>query len=693
MLRVGSDNFYADISVKGQRLEIVGGKMMDFTVIPSPLFVGDIRRANDETSVKISSSDIWDTVTWNTYESYTEIICAGHEIARELTIICRVKEERGGLVWQTSVVNNSTEWSVMQISYPLPCLEHPEFTLFLPYIGGQIIENAGSKGFAYGENYPGGRITMQYFAVYSKNGGVYISTEDGSAATKKFAVQTSENRFSLTSLFYAINGGVAGNSFDLFGETRWQPFVGDWYDASMIYADFVRSKANWLPEFGRPDTSERFRKNPFWISDYIPNSPYQRDNKPMSLSAGSDIYDADYWYEAPIQLQKELGVPIAYHVYNWHEIPFNIEYPHFLPAKETFLANAKKLRENNIAVLPYINAVSWEKHDGERGHRINYDNTGAQGAVIQADGSVLRQIYPQTTERGEKSFLVQMCPTYSPWHSLMENLTREMEETLPIDGIYYDQTAAVRAQPCYNPTHEHLPGGGSFWTDGWNTMMARIREKKPADAFYFTEDNAESFMKSFDGYLTWTWVYQGEVPAFSAVYAGYIQLLGRCTIGKKKEDLPFFKYCTARSLVSGQQLGWCKADLVWQPRWLNFLKKAVNVRWELDDLFNASQMLRPPLVKCSLPKLVTTAGLWFEGTIESEQVITGAWRRRDGKETVIIAANIADEKAEFSLEFSLEEYGIVGKTLPENFTINGNKCIISDTLEPNDIRTYKISTL
>jgi hypothetical protein len=666
---------------------------MGFTIVPSPLFIGNIKRVTDETSVAISSSDIWDTVTWNTYESYTEIICAGHEIARELTIICRVTEERGGLVWQTSVVNNSAEWSVMQISYPLPCLEHPEFTLFLPYIGGQIIENAGSKGFTYGENYPGGRITMQYFAVYSKNGGIYLGIEDSNAATKHFEIKADANRFSVTTGFYAINAGVVGNSFDLFGEVKWQPFIGDWYDASMIYADFVRSKATWLPEFGRPDTSERFRKNPFWISDYIPNSPYQRENKPMSLSAGSDIYDADYWYKAPIQLQKQLGVPIAYHVYNWHEIPFNIEYPHFLPAKDTFLAHAAELREHDIAVLPYINAVSWEKHDGEMGHEINYDNTGAPGAVILEDGSVLHQNYPQTTEKGDKSFLVHMCPTYTPWHQLMEKLTREMEATLPIDGIYYDQTAAVRAQPCFNPDHAHLPGGGSWWTDGWNSMMELIRTQKPADAFYFTEDNAESYMKGFDGYLTWTWVYKGEVPAFSAVYAGYIQLLGRCTIGKKKEDLPFFKYCTARSLVSGQQLGWCKADLVWQPDWLSFLKNAVSVRWELADLFNTSQMLRPPLVKTSLPKLVTTEGLWFDGNLESEQIIAGAWRGRDGKETVIIAVNIADESAEFSLEFNLAEYGIEKETLPDCFTSEGSRCTVCDSLESNSIRVYKIPTL
>ena len=35
------------------------------------------------------------------------------------------------------------------------------------------------------------------------------------------------------------------------------------------------------------------------------------------------------------KLKERLGTPVAYHVYNWHEIPFNIGYPHFLPARKT----------------------------------------------------------------------------------------------------------------------------------------------------------------------------------------------------------------------------------------------------------------------------------------------------------------------------------------------------------------------
>ena len=90
-----------------------------------------------------------------------------------------------------------------------------------------------------------------------------------------------------------------------------------------------------MPTKGRPDTPPQFKEIPYWICDYIPNSEVQRDARPMTLASVSERYGEDYWVEAAIALKERLGTPVAYHVYNWHEIPFNIGYPHFLPARKT----------------------------------------------------------------------------------------------------------------------------------------------------------------------------------------------------------------------------------------------------------------------------------------------------------------------------------------------------------------------
>lgn len=687
--RLGNDGFFINISFNEHSASVSGGEMGDFNVMPSPLFEAEIKNTSGNTE-KISSENIWGNVSIRVCGNSTEIIFNRLECAPELCIVLLVKEECNALIWRISVLNNNTEWSVMNITYPTPVLENPNFTLFIPRYGGNTVTDAGNKGYSFEKTYPG-NLTMQYFAAYSKTAGIYLGVEDERAATKFFAANAADRTFKLTALFYAIGGGLPGNTFDAYGQMRWQAFTGDWYDATMIYADFVYKKANWLPELYRPDTPEKFKNIPYWVADYIPNIPSQGDNKPMSLSAGSDIYEPAYWYKAPMELQNELGgMPIAYHVYNWHKIPFNIEYPHFLPAKETFTENAPKLREKGIFVIPYINAVSWETRDGEMGHEVNFDNTGIHGSVILDSGKTLREDYPQKTLSGHICDLVQMCPSFTEWHNIMEKLSRDMAATLPIDGIYFDQTAATSAQACYNPEHNHLPGGGSFWCEGWNSMMKKISINMPDEFFRLTESCAEPYMKNFDGYLTWNWVYPEDVPAFAAIYAGYVQMVGRITDGKKKDDLGFFKWCNGRSLVYGQQLGWSKADIIWRPDWLSFIKNAVKVRRELSDVFNKARMLRPPVVSTPLPKLVTEAGLDSTGTIESEMVVSGAWRYRDGKETVIIAVNIANERAPFTLTFDTVEYGIVDKPLPEGFTVDGTHCTANGVLEKDGIVVLRI---
>ena len=86
--------------------------------------------------------------------------------------------------------------------------------------------------------------------------------------------------------------------------------------------------------------------------------------------------------------------------------------------------------------------------------------------------------------------------------------------------------------------------------------MDAINAKKPDDKFYFSESNAEPYVKSFDGFLTWAWVYPNMVPFFPKVYAGHIAMLGRNTNGYKKKDRQYFRFHVGQAVMFGQQIGW-----------------------------------------------------------------------------------------------------------------------------------------
>ncbi len=673
---------------------IENGYFGDISIEKCALFQARIKNVDNGECREIQSDSFWKKIIIKHQKNMIAMYFSDPEGIPELMFVVKGSYDLKGISWSVEVINDNSQWSVMEVTYPIPLLRAEFFDLFMPVACGLVVENAGKREYKVQTNYPGGALCMPYFAVYGKQSGVYIGVEDGEGAVKNFKVIAGEDQVAITAAFYGTNGSMPANSFSAFGNCHWQYIEGDWYDATMIYADFVRSKAQWLPRIecdGRSDTPKHFKEIPFWVSDYIPNSLSQGDNKPTSLSAGSDRYDCNYWIDAVISLQEKLQVPIAYHVYNWHQIPFNIEYPHFLPAKPEFIEGAKKLREHPIYVLPYINGVSWEMHDAEMGHVMNFENKGKFGAVIREDGSFSIENYPQKTVKGETSLLAHMCPSFEGWHSIMNSLARQMEEELPIDGIYFDQVAATPAKPCYNTEHGHLPGGGSYWADGYCRMMEKISAEKPLDNFYFTECNAEVYAKNFDGFLTWTWVRNSHVPAFPAIYAGYIEMVGRCTMGKKKEDYEFFKYSLAQSLLYGQQLGWCKADVVYDEKWLSFLQKMVSLRYSYTELFHCSDLLRPPKVKSSLLPKVTTPALWHKEDIVMNQLLAGAWRYRNNEKLVLFCINISDQEGEYCLTFSAEEYALLEYELPEDFVVEDSQCKVEGKIAAESYKVWDLN--
>ena len=650
LLKIEKKLWSLSVSVSESGISFDSGHFADLSVIPSPVFHTTLEDTSGN-SLSVDSASGWKTVRTVQNHEYLKFWLSNPGQCAGITVVVTGRVDDKGISWYTDVINESADYSVTGISYPIPAVAGEVLHLFLPDCCGRAIMDAGKKDFRRRNMYPGHNMSMQYFAWWSENGGIYLGVHDPDACMKNFIIQAGSDEGHLQIVFHGIGAGHTANSFSTGGYMRWEAISGDWYDATMLYADFVHANAKWLPAKGRPDTPQRFKEIPYWICDYIPNSEKQMEARPMTLASVSERYGKDYWTDAAITLKEELGTPVAYHVYNWHEIPFNINYPHFMPARKTAVDGMKKLKDAGLYVFPYINAVSWEMDDADEGFTENFTNTGIHGAVIKKDGTPMYEPYPQKKASGQGTRLAPICPSYLHWHKIMNDLTREMEAELPIDGIYFDQVAAVPPYPCRNPEHDHLPGGGSYWSDGYNRMMEKINAEKPADKFYFSESNAEAYMKSFDGFLTWVWTMGDDVPAFPAVYAGYIQMLGRYTDGAKRDDDDYFRYHLAESLLFGQQLGWLNAHVIYNEERMRFLKEIVHTRYQYTKIFNEGTLLRPPYVKTAT-KPVTSSG------ITMRQVLTGVWQMDDKSKTVLFVINVSDKPAEAVLNLYPEEYGI-----------------------------------
>ncbi len=694
LYQIKGNQYQVDLHVEDNRIEVCQGYFGDMKLVASDLISGVLRDLSSQKEIDINKHTKWHEIRVNQYANYLEVFLMSPDDIEHITIILKANYNHNSIEWKTTVCNDNELYSVMEISYPTPIVSHEYFYVFKPENSGLVIRDAGKKEYCDTANYPCGRCHMQYFAAYSDINGIYIGIEDEHGYSKDLTVKLGNNCASFKSMFCGVNATCAANSFTLSGIAKWQFFKGDWYDATMIYSKFIQNKSNWLPQMGengRVDTEQRYKEIPFWVADYIPNSELQGSNRPMWLSAKSDIYDKDYWIDAVIELQKELNVPIAYHVYNWHEIPFNIEYPHFKAAKKVFVEGLKKLKEHNIAVFPYINAASWESMDALTGHEVNFENTGIHGVVLDEKGNVLTAEYPQETILGEKSQLAVMCPESHEWHKIIADVAQWIETELDVDGIYFDEIAAKEASHCYNPAHKHTRGGGNYWIQGYKMMMDHINANKPKGHYYFTENNAEPYVNNFDGFLTWTWLKEGQVPAFPAVYAGYVQMIGRSTVGLKKDDVDFFKYSIAQSLLYGQQIGWVKADVIYNKEQLSFLKTIVRLRNEYNALFSNGTLLRPPKVVTTVPNIITTPALWYEEDIHMEQVLAGTWKYRLKETSVIFLINLSKQEADFEVTIPYREYGFEQSDLPETFEVYEDVAVAKGIVAAEGYLVWKLS--
>ncbi|MFN4180914.1 MAG: DUF6259 domain-containing protein, partial [Armatimonadota bacterium] len=184
----------------------------------------------------------------------------------------------------------------------------------------------------------------------------------------------------------------------------------------------------------------------------------------------------------------------------------------------------------------------------------------------------------------------------------------------------------------------------------------------PKDRMLTTECNAEPFVKWFDGYLTWHWQHNGQVPAFPAIYGGAVQMFGRAYRGGATKDLAL-RMKAGQQLVFGEQIGWIDPNIVRERENAEFLRQIVKLRWHLRRYFYAGEMARPPKLIGNIPKVRADwqwAGEWW---VETDAVLTGAWKLPQENKLVLLFVNVSEQPVTATLAFDGKSYGLKGEKL------------------------------
>lgn len=573
-------------------------------------------------------------------------------------ICARIEEKE--ILWTIDVENQSSQYTVLEAEYPHLRFSGEHLNALIPKYGGilepDVIERGYCEPVEKPHAYPCGfAYSMPWFAFYNKEIGLYAAIHDSKGALKEFYLNTDaeEKCCEWYASYPAENYGLAGNCFTLAGTMVWKAFHGDWYDAAMIYKAYVERYASWILQKQRRKFCETFHRIPVWIMNWLPNTPDDPDELPVSVRPDEPDPDPEGWYKRVIAIRERLQLPVGFHLYNWHKIPFNNDFPHYFPTKAGVREGIEKLHEHDIYVMPYINAKLWDTLD--RGMEdFEFSALAKRWAARKPDGGVYTEQHASHEKNGELCTLAMMCPATEFWHETIASIVERLFTELKVDGVYLDQIAASMPRLCCASEHGHAPGGGSWWIEGYRRMLEKLNRIKPERGAFTTECDAEPFMDCMDGFLTWVWLHTNSVPAYAAIYSSRVTLFGRNTNGKKAQDTPFFKQQLAEAFVYGQQLGWISPTALNEER-LTFLEKIARLRFRYTDLFLNGSMLRPPHVSCSLEEYETTPAMDFPQAYRITHIKAGGWRDTTGS-SILFLINAASEKAEVLMQVKEEEY-------------------------------------
>lgn len=487
-----------------------------------------------------------------------------------------------------------------------------------PFMSGLLLENPTEKQLIHGQEgvYPSGRVVMQFGAYYDQKSGIYYACEDGKAQTKEFSVKGRKGELNVQ-WTTAVPGT---DQFRSCGKGVIELYRGQWYESGQIYRRFLEKEASWwIPDLPRKSSPDWFRNNTLWILG-IPAEGHD------SGLTNTRIMSDELKY-----LREYFGLPFGLHWYGWNDNKQQPNWPHFIP-KDYVPEITRELKRNGIYVKPYIDSRLWSEKDGP-GYKTDYmfKSHGYKYAVKSSNGKLSGENY------SGRMFYV-MCPYARGWQDWLVNLVEKLAG-YGFSAVYHDQVCTGRPIPCYDRSHGHLPNDPQLWLNGYNRIFERIKRNTP-ELVHDSEENAEPYLKSLDGYVVWRWTDAGQVPLYQSIYAGRTQFTGRVFNHQRPGDLKSFFIKAAMQLVYAEQIGWfMEAELRMANQRRIFIKKLMYLRLALLPYFNEGRMLAPVRYHVPEPRQISQFGGVAVSSVDVPKVLASSWKKGNTVMTVFVNAS------------------------------------------------------
>lgn len=402
----------------------------------------------------------------------------------------------------------------------------------------------GRGKYAYTNDYPAG-LSYQFTSFYAeKEFGYYFATEDPDAYIKSYTYQYNEERnamdFFITN--YPENMGKT-LSYAMPYDFVMTLFTGDWQVATGIYRNWaIRQK--WCKEkLTEKYIPENVKKSDLWRINHTDDALGTRTQ---------EYLDTSIW------LQDTTNCNLALHWYGYNQLnEHDWNTPEYFSQElkdsgwpEQLRQWNKKFTDAGIVKIPYTNARLWE-----RTTKSFREENGMAVTIKGEDGSFVNE--PWTAVQR----LTTICPSCAMWHKKMVEMVKEYVLEEDFDGAYLDQVASFNAMLCFDETHAHPRGGGTWWNDAYHRMMAGVRKVMGKDRIMTTESCCETYVDVFDLFLVLDMNFQHnafaamtegnveQLPLFSVIYGDYALSYG--CICRFTDEAERFEYNFIRNILWG----------------------------------------------------------------------------------------------------------------------------------------------
>ncbi len=558
--------------------------------------------------------------------------------ALSVQVTVELPADSGVARWRIFVENRSDYWGLWTVTYPMangfPAAGKYDIARPTFGSGGHLLR--GWTGKIEGR-YPSGGWPMQFTSLNRSRDAVYFASMDPEARAKDFVVEPGEK---LSMVHYVESMGVAGSDYPDYYPVALGVYQGGWPEAAQRYRAWALeqkwARAGRISQ--RPGMPELVKNVGLWA----------RDDWVWSGAEG-----APGQMNAPLlHAQRTMAVPMALHWYNWHHMPFDNFYPHFLPPKPGFRERVRELVDAGLLIMPYINGTSADMNAPD------FDNKFAPHAIVDEAGGYRMHHYSETAGR-----LLSMCPASLFWQDTIADLVDRLIASEGVNGVYIDQISAMSHELCFNKAHGHPVGGGRYWADGNRELLRKVQSvahRRGRNAVITSEGADEIFFDLLDANLTWAQPTDWEIPLMQVVYSGYTLFFGSpCDYARSDR---FFNFAQGQALIDGRQNGWIDLGL-FKPEHAQkaeYFRQCGRYRVAGRKFLTCGRLLRPVEPTNVIPTFTEDGFGWqtkHKGTVPCAEA--RLWQAEDGHLGVFMA-NYVGEQIPFSYNVDPAQFGLKG---------------------------------